>query len=189
MRLFSLILMVTMTVGCSAMHKKDPQPAPHDVKSELAKIEIDINTGAHKKAIARLENIAAKHADTDAADDAYIMLGDLYFKNAAYNESYKAYISVLNSEVYSPREEDASTGAANALYKLGRYDEALSLTTNSLKKKPTSPATRVEIFTLRYNIQTQLGDRLDALRSLIYLTQETTDATKKEPRHVGTDAR
>lgn len=180
MRSFAIALILVTQAGCSSVHKKDPLPASNDVKSELTKIEIDIGAGAHKKAIGRLENIAAKYADTDAADDAYIMLGKIHFEAAAYNESYKAYISVLNSEFYSPREIDASIGAAHALYKLGRYDEALSLTTNSLKKQPPSIATKIEIYSLRYNIQTQLGDRLDALRSLIFLSQEISDPAKKE---------
>lgn len=162
------------------VQKKDPLPAPANVKNELNKIEIDINAGATKKAIARLNKLIAAHSQTDAADDAYIMLGGIYYNQSNYNESYKAYISVINSEFFSPREVDASIGAAKALHKLGRYDEALSLTSRAIKNGKLSLETQIELYTLRYIIQTQLGDRLEALNSIVFLATNLSDPVSKE---------
>ncbi len=180
MRFILIIALIAILPACTTVHKKEPQPAASSIKTELSKIEIDINTGSTKRAVQRLQKITTDHANTDAADDAHILLGNIYFKEGSFNDSYKSYISVINSEFFSPREVDASLGAANALHKLGRYDEALSLTANCLKKSALSPATLIEVHTLRYNIQAQLGDRLDALRSLVFLSENSPDKNKQE---------
>jgi len=177
--LFALFFFSFLT-ACAGITKKEPAPANPSVKSELAKIEIDISSGAHKRAITRLQKILQQHSDTDAAGDAAVMLGQIYYKQSDFNSSYKAFISVINSEYSSPREVDASLGAARALHKLGRYDEALSLTARLIKLKNLSEATLIELHTLRYNLQSQLGDRVDSLRSLVFLANTVSEPTLKE---------
>jgi ABC-type branched-subunit amino acid transport system substrate-binding protein len=180
MFLFYFISLTFLISGCAGFSKKEPAIAPQNVKNELTKIEIDLNSGAQKRAIQRLQKIINLHANTDVADDAAIMLGQVYFKQNDFENSYRSFISVINSEYFSPREVDAAIGAGKALYKLGRYDEALSLTSRAAKISPLSPETITEIYTLRYNLQAQLGDKLDSLRSLVYLTNNAADADQRE---------
>lgn len=180
MRVITILLCSVFISGCGLAQKKEPTPAAPNVKSELSKVEIDIRSGATKRAIKRLENIIQHHAQTDAADDAHIALGQIYYDQGQYNESYKNFISVIDSEFFSPREVEAALGAARALHKLGRYDEALSLTQRSLRYKSISPATLNDIHFLRYTIQSQLGDRIEALKSLIYLTESAPQAQARE---------
>ena len=68
-----------------------------------------------KRLFADLSAITQKYATTDAADDAYIMMGRIHCIQKDYNKCYRAYISVINSEFFSPREVDASIGASRAL--------------------------------------------------------------------------
>lgn len=175
----TLFISILLFAGCASA-KKPALKAPPNIKSELSKIEIDINAGAYKKALSRLQKIAQIHADTDAAHDAHIMMGQIYFKQNDFQNSYKSYLAVINSEFFSPREVDASIGAAKALQKLGRYDEALSLTQRALKAKPLSQATMIEIHSLRHSILQQTGDRLDSLKALIYLAENVTDKDLRE---------
>jgi tetratricopeptide (TPR) repeat protein len=168
-----------LVTGC-ATAKKPPMKAPPNIKTELSKVEIDMNTGAYKKALARLQKITQAHADTDAADDAYIMMGQIYFKQNDFQNSYKAYIAVINSEFFSPREVDASIGAAKSLQKLGRFDEALSLTQRALKVQPLQQGTMIDIYSLRHQLLQQTGDRLDSLKALTYLAENVTDKDTKE---------
>ena len=121
-KLLILALPILLLSSCGLARKKDPAPAPVNVKSELAQIEIDITSKAYNKALKPLAAITQQFADTDAADDAYILMGKVYAINKDYNRSYQAYISVIDSEFFSPREVDAALGAGQALLQLGRYD-------------------------------------------------------------------
>jgi branched-chain amino acid transport system substrate-binding protein len=178
--LFSLIF----TVACAGANKKPPVVAAPDLKAELSKAEIDFQAGASKKAIQRLKSLTTKHSNTDAAADANILLGNIHFKQKEYDESYKAFISVLNSEYFSPREVEAAIGAANSLEKLARYDESLELTARALKSENQSSAKLIELYTLRYKLQTQLGDRLDACRSLVFLVNNISDKNTQDKARI-----
>src|SRR5690606_12919186 len=83
-------------------------------------------------------------------------------------------------EFISPREVEAAIGASKALFKLGRYDESLSLTGRALKEANTSVETKLEVHTIRYVILQQTGDRLESVRSLVYLAENHSNQTKKE---------
>ena len=173
-KIFLIFLSTIVLTNCAAS-KKVPGPAGPSIKSEMTKIEIDINSGAKKRAIQRLKNLTMQHAHTDVADDAFIMLGQLYSSLNDHENAYSSYISVINSEFSSPRQVEAALGASQSLYKLGRYDEALTLTHKALKAEKTSDKTLLEIHTLRYNIQLQLGDRLEALKSLVFLSKNSAE--------------
>ena len=166
-----IFLLSFSLTACGMARKKEPAPAPVNIKTELQQIDIDINAKAYKKALRRLSAITQQYAATDAADDAYIMMGKIHCLQNDYNKCYRAYISVINSEFFSPREVDASIGASRALIKLGRYDEALSLSQRALKVGDSSKATKIEINKLRYDILRKTGDRLESLKTLAYLSQ------------------
>lgn len=176
--IFVLNIFLFLT-SCAIVSKKEPLPSTNQTQVEFKKAESEYSAGQNKSALARLKKITAQSGQTDMADDAHLLLGAIYYKQNDFNESYKAYLAILNSEFSTPREAEALFGAARALYKLGRYDESLSLTK---KINETSLATdlRIEIGVLRYNLQTHLGDRLDALKTLVYLTSITPEADKKE---------
>lgn len=174
------ILLVLSLSGCSLVSKKDPAKAPPDVKKQLARAEIDMTAKAYSKALKQLKAITDRHADTDAADDAYIMMGQAYCAMNDYTNCYRSYIAVMDANVYSPREVDASIGAANALQKLGRFDEALSMTNRGLKVSNLSPEAKTRLYELRYQILQQTGDRLETLKALVRLSE---DSAKEEQKH------
>lgn len=170
-KLIAIILSASLLCSCGLARKKEPVPAPVSIKTELSQIEIDINARAYKKALRRLNAITEQYSQTDAADDAYILMGRAHCLNNDFNKCYRAYISVINSEFFSPREVDASIGASRALIKLGRYDEALSLSQRALKVGNTSKQTKLEIYQLRYDVLRNTGDRLESLKVLAWLSQ------------------
>jgi len=180
-KLLLLLCSSFILASCSIMKtKRPPQVAPPDLKSELAKIEIDIAAGAQKKALIRLKKIINKFNNTDLADDASIMMGELYYSIGDYDSSYKAFISVVNSDFFSPREFDALLWASKALVKLGRYDEALSLTDQGLRFRDIPISSKIELYQIRFTVLNQFGDRLDALRALIYLSKNSPEKRKQE---------
>ena len=155
-----------------APKKKTPTKAAPSVQESLSKVQIDVAAGATDRALARLKRILKDHPDTDVADDAYMIMGQIYFKKRDFQNSYKAYISVVNSDVFSPREADALLGAAKSLARTGSYDEVLSLTNKCLEMRGLSDASQLEIHRLRFQVLSEVGDRIDALRALIFLAEK-----------------
>lgn len=164
----------------SAPKKKPPTKAGAPLQDTMSKVEIDMAAGAHDRAMNKLKKLVKDHPDTDVADDAYMAMGEIYYQKRDYRNSYDSYISVVNSDVFSPREADALVGAAKALAKTGSYDEVLSLTNKCLKMSDLSPQTRLEIYRLRFQVLTAVGDRIDALRSIIYLSENETNPNERE---------
>ena len=101
-----------------------------------------------------------------------MIMGQIYFKRQDYQNSYQSYISVVHSDIFSPREADALLGAAKSLAKIGNYDEVLSLTDRCLNTQRLSEASRLEVYRLRFQILSEIGNQIDALRALIYLVEK-----------------
>lgn len=140
-------------------------------KKEFSQIEIDIAAGAKTKALNRLQTLVEKYPETDLADDAHIKMADIYYESGNYSQAYNSYMSVVNSQFFSPREVDALLGAAKSLTKLGRYDEALSVTHQGLDFKNIGLDLRLDLHLLQYTITNQLGDRIDSLKSMVFIAE------------------
>jgi branched-chain amino acid transport system substrate-binding protein len=179
--LLATIAMTHMVASCSiAPKKKDPVTAPPNVKKQLDQVQVDFAAGADKKALKQIDSIVSQHPDSDVADDALMLKGEHYFKKGDYKMAYEAFIGVANSEFFSPNEADALFMAASSLHKMGRLDEAVSLTRKSIEIPGIAPQLKTKNYRLSYTIQSQLGDKLGALDSLIQLTQlESLDDRKR----------
>ena len=177
---FLCAVIASLLMSCTSVPKKNPlTPAPYDAKKELSKVQIDIAAGADTKAINKLKTLIARHPKTDVADDASIQLAKLHLRRGNYDLAYQTYMSLVNSDVFSPNEGEALLGAANCLHKQGRLDEALSLNARGLKIAGLSDPHRLEFHRQRYNLLAALGDRLDALKALAYIyTFETRPEAK-----------
>lgn len=180
--IFTLICAVfALVASCTiAPKKKQPVKAAPSVQDSLAKVQIDIAAGAHDRAVGKLKKIVGDHPDTDVADDAYMMMGQIYFQKRDFRNSYESYMSVVNSDVFSPREADALLGAAKSLARTGSYDEVLSLTNKCLEMRGLTDQTRLEIYRLRFQVLSEVGDRIDALRALIFLAEKDPDPKERD---------
>lgn len=170
---FSLLclgLMLQVLISCMSAQKKiPPQPAPYDAKKELSKIQIDAAAGAEPRAIQRLKTLIARHPKTDVADDASMQLAKIYYTRGNYDLAYQTFMSLVNSDVFSPNEGEALLGASQSLHKLGRLDEALSLDARGLKIPGLSEKLKLDFYKHRYALLTALGDRSDSLKTLAYI--------------------
>lgn len=171
---------LTLNSCITAIQKKPPKKASTDVRQELSRVEVDVAANADQKALSRLKQIVINHPETDAADDAYILMGKIYYKNRDYDRAYKAFMSVVNADVYSPNEAQSLLLAAKSLYKVGRFDEALSLTSRSININGIPEEIKLENYELRYKILSEVGDRLDALRALIYLANSSSGQAARD---------
>lgn len=173
--------MFLLTSSCTFAPQKRPpeKAAPTDLQI-FNSAHKDFNNKRTVRAIKKLNGLTQRNPGTDIADDAFMLLGKIYYKIGNYEKAYSAYINVVNAEVFSPEEGQALYNASLALSKLGRYNEALSLTERCLNFKDLPEALVSNVYKLRYFLFTQLGDRLDALQTLTVLYNFETDTTQKE---------
>lgn len=156
--------------SCTTAPKKKPQvPAPMDAKKEFSKAQIDAAANADKKAIQRFKTIIQKYPGSDVADDSTIQIAKIYAKQNQHELAYKTYMSLVESDVFSPNEGEALLGASKALHKLGRLDESSALSARGLKIPGLSDSLRLEFQKHRYAVLTAIGDRFEALRALAYI--------------------
>ncbi len=183
MKLLSFALLSAILVlssGCAFSRKKPPEPASPGLKAEFDQISIELGAGSEKKAMNRLKKMVAAHPNTDVSDDAHIMLGKIYFKQRDFQSAYDSFMAVANSDVFSPSEAEALLWAAKSLHRMGRQDEALALTQKSIKISGISPDMTLEIYKLRFAILSEVGDRLDALRAVVYISANDPDPASRD---------
>src|SRR6185312_4600280 len=166
-----------------ALTKTAPPPTSPSFQAEIARARYDVRRRFNRAAVRRLTSLVSR-TPQKGTDEAYVMLGQLYYRAGDYTKAYRAYISVLNWQYKSPLETEAKIGAARSLYKLSRYDEALNFTKMLLKQNDLPASVRMEANYLQYNLQWELGDRLDALRSLVYLAQNAPEPAVRERYHI-----
>ncbi len=171
-----IFLFLPIFVSCVSTSKKIPSKAPQSLHDYINSAQIDFAAGDHNRALNKLKMLINKHPDTDLVDDAYIKMGQIYMDRNDYPNAYKSFMSVVNSDVFSPRESDALLGASRALFKMGSYDEVLSLTNKCLSMKDLSTSAQLEIHKLRFQVLSELGDHLDALKALIFITEHESNS-------------
>lgn len=173
--LATLLLTLTLThlvASCAiGPKKKEPLPAAPNLKKQLELAQVDFAAGADKRALQQVQAIVTQHPDSDVADDALMLRGDYYFKKGDYKSAYESFMSIANSEFFSPNEADALYMAASCLHKMGRLDEAVALTRKSVEIPGIVAPLKLKNYRLSYTIQSQLGDKLGALESLLQLNQ------------------
>src|SRR5262245_12083509 len=134
LRVLAATLIAAVLSHCVSAPKKKPMvQAPYDAKKELSKAQIELAAGAEGKALNRFKYLAAKHPQSDVADDATIQIARIYYKQGHFDAAYKTYMSLVESDVFSPNEAEALLGASRCLHKLGRLDESLALSARGLK--------------------------------------------------------
>jgi ABC-type branched-subunit amino acid transport system substrate-binding protein len=170
LRLFAITAALFLFTFCATAPKKKPLvQAPYDAKKELSKAQIEMATGADAKALSRFKLLAAKHPQSDVADDATLQIARIYVKQGHFDLAYKTYMSLVESDVFSPNEAEALLGASRCLHKLGRLDESLALSARGLKIPGLSDAFKLEFYRQRYAVLATTGDRLDSLRALAFI--------------------
>jgi ABC-type branched-subunit amino acid transport system substrate-binding protein len=176
----AVALSIIAGAGCAMTRKKPPEPASPTLRAEFDQISIEMAAGSEKKATNRLKKLIAAHPNTDVSDDALIMLGKIYFKNRDFQSAYDSFIAVANSDIFSPSEAEALLWAGKSLHRLGRMDEALALTQKSIKIPGISEEMKLENHKLRFAILSEVGDRLDALRAVVYIATNDKDPASRD---------
>lgn len=174
-------LLLSLSLSSCASTKKEPTPAPPTAKTEYNRAKSEADKGNVKAALPRLKKIVQTNPTTALAHDANMTMGQIYFRQNDFQNSYRAYLAVVDSDYATSREAEARIGAARALQKLGRNDEAANLVDAALKKKDLPLSTQLEAHQLRYTLATQTQDILGALRSIVFLAEHSSNPQAREP--------
>ena len=172
MRFLSLILLLFFITNCATFERKQaPIKAQPSAQAKLEKIKKIVARKKYSSALKQLNKLILETAATDISDDAHILAGEVALKIKDHELAYKYFLGVVNSNVYSPLESFALTKATASLLKLGRYDEALSLAQKGLSYRKLPKEEEIKLYQLKFSILVQLGDKLEAFDSLVFLSK------------------
>ncbi len=175
------LLIFFVFLGCTTPQKKSqPAKASPDAQREFQRIQIELASGSTRKAIPRLNKFINQHPGTDIADDATLLLANAQFNNRNYDAAYSSYMSLVNSKNLNANEGEALLGAARCLTKTGRPDEAISLTEKSIRIPNLNSKTLIENYRLRFQLFSEMNDRVDALKAAVVLAERETDLSVRD---------
>ncbi len=176
-------LLAVLVSSCSASlpRKKEPQKAPPNVEQDLRSAESALRTGKEKQAMARLKKIVQLGPESDAADDANFMMGQVQYNNHQYAEALASFNAILNSPVASPLETDATLKVARIHLKLSQPQEAERLLeTRAARWRSVTPEQALELERVRYETYAALKKNLPALDALAYLMEKHPQPQERE---------
>ncbi|MCB0389717.1 MAG: penicillin-binding protein activator [Bdellovibrionales bacterium] len=172
MRFLALFFSVFILINCSTFERKQaPKKALPNSAAKLEKIKQDVKRKKYSLALKELDQLILETVSTDISDDAHMLAGEVALKLKDHDLAYKYFLGVVNSNVYSPLEGLALTKATESLVKLGKFDEALSLAQKGLSYRNLPKEEETKLYQLKFSILIQLGDKLEAFDSLVYLSK------------------
>jgi branched-chain amino acid transport system substrate-binding protein len=179
--IFLISALVLFFTGCSTTPaKRQGQKAPPAAIKLFNAIQSDINSNKKPQALKKIEKLIHDYPETELAQDVRIVRGEIYFKSGKYEPAYDSFISVVKSEISTPREIEALYWAARSLNSLGRWDEASQLLNQGVSRTDVPKPVLAQMYELKSEVHRQLGDKVEMLRYIIKLEEITDDVVKKE---------
>src|SRR5262249_39547254 len=106
-------------------------------------------------------------------------LADLHFEQRDYVNAYKYYAAIINSTSQAENEMPARIGAGKCLVQLRKFPEAVSL----LQRVIVADSPRemqIEAHKLLYVAQGNSGNKIESLKSLVFLAINSPEPADKE---------
>ena len=129
----------------------------------------------NKRAVARLRKIVKDQGTSPAADEARMALADSFFESQNCAEAYPLYVAAASGT----RGRQATLRGARCLLLMHKPQEALKAV-ESNKGSNDSPEDALEERRIRYEAAVQERRNLDALRALIYLSENAPTREEKD---------
>lgn len=178
---FIFFILLFFVVGCQTTpSKRAPRTAPPAAGKLYSSIQQDMSNNARPRALKKIEKLIQDYPDTDLALEAKMLRGEIYYKSSKYELAYDSFMSVVKSDLFSPREVEAAYWAARSLNSLGRWDEASQLVNKFVTSSGLSKDLLVSIYELKIDLHRKLGEKIEFLRYTVKLEDITDDLTKKE---------
>ncbi len=164
---FLVSLILALLIGCQSAPKKRARVATAaNVQADFSAAQTAYKQQKIKLALTKLKKITEQHPDTDIADDAAALAGDINYDQGQLDEALRYYLQVSNSTMESPLEMQTSLKAARILVRQQRGTDAIPLVDKVAKSKMSSPEEQLEAREVHYELLLQEKKPLEALESL-----------------------
>lgn len=181
MRFVLFITVAFFLVSCQgAPKRRPPTAASAQIHQELAAAQNAWRLQDAKKALARAKRVLEEHPESDTADDAAMLMGDIYADQQNYVDAVKYYNLIAMGEIASPLEMQASLRAARSLIRMQKPGDAEPYLEKVSKAKDLSIDERLEALELRHEVLTQEKRHFTALEPLLVIANEHPNQGKRE---------
>ena len=175
------LLAIGLLASCqSTPVRRPPVKAPPTVEKEFSQAKVLLDKGDSKKALGRLKKIATNSPDSDLADDANMLMAQVYERDQQWNDALKSYLAVANSEIASPLEAEALLRAARINLRFSKFNDAATLTDRLRKLPSATPTQKLEGEELRGEAFLAENKVLKAIELYVGLSEQSTDPRHKE---------
>ncbi len=174
MKYILLIVPILLFSNCSIIPQRDqPQEAEQSEIKEFTRAQNLYKSGKIKQPIQILKNIVRQRPSSAIADNALLLLGDIFMSRKEYSSAFNAYKKIYSGSTFSPLDNKAKIKAARCLILLQKSKEGLRLLESVARSKT---ATKKEK-SLSYNTQLKIFKKADnpigELQTLIKLYNDT----------------
>jgi len=138
------------------------------------------DAGDAKRALPRLKKIVALHPEAEEAVEARFAMGNLHLQNQQFNEAVADYDSVIKSPVQVGLETEALIRSSRALVKLGRASDAEKMLNQAIERSDITDEEKLQISMIRSDVFAAEGRTLDAIESLVKLSNIHPQPTERE---------
>lgn len=167
--------------GCqSTPTRKQPVKASAAAEQDFKQARTALEKGESKKALTRLKKITTTAGESELADDANMMMAQIYERDQQWNEALKAYMAIANGEVASPFETEALIRAARLNLRFSKYSEVTTLTDRVRKSATATPVQKLDADELRGEALLAENKVLEALELYVSLSEQATEPRRKE---------
>ena len=181
MRIWISLVLVFALVACQTTPKKRPRTATAaSVQAEFQSAQKAAQEKKSKLALTKLKKITEQHPESDIADDAAALAGDIYYEQGQYEEAVRYYNQVANSSIESPLEMQTSLKAARALIRLKRGSEAIPYVEKVAKSTFSTEEERLEALEVQHELLLQEKQAFAALKPLMELATKHPSPSKKD---------
>ncbi len=172
-----------LIVGCttsSQQRKSQPKEASPSVVKDFQRAQKLYQSGKDKDAVSSLIQLVKSSPSSDITDDAYFLLGDIYYRHKKYRDAYTAYSNVINGSNYSSLYDSAKIKAAYCLAFLKKDEKSYSLINDVLKTGNLNKNDRVSAQRLQAELTRKFGTPLEQVFAYYDLSQLIDNPTLKK---------
>lgn len=160
--------------------RRQPVKAAPSVEQEYKQARIAMEAGDNKRALARFKKIAIGSSESDLADDANMLMAQIYERQQQWNDALQSYMAVAKGELATPFESEALLRAARINVRFNKFSEALALAKAVSQSDASTPGQKFDADELRGEVLLSENKVLEAIELYVELVESSLDPGRKD---------